>query len=126
MVKPIYRGFTTTFLADDPRKSFKISDMDVVNRDILNHIYTMKGERLMHPHFGTRIPMLAFEPLDNKTLKIIEDDLREVVNFDPRVELIDISLTPIPNSNAIVVLLDLKYLELNVEETFKLEVSVNG
>lgn len=122
--KAIYRGFTTTRAAEDPRNGFQISNIDVVNRDILNHIYTAKGERVMHPSFGTRIPLLAFEPLDSKTLMIIEEDLRAVVDFDPRVQLIEIAVLPLPNSNAVAAYMDLKYLELDVTETMKLEIKV--
>lgn len=124
--KAIYRGFTTTNAARDPRNGFQISNIDVVNRDILNHIYTAKGERVMHPSFGTRIPLLAFEPLDSTTIKIIEEDLRAVANFDPRVELLEIAVIPMPNNNAIVAYMDLRYLELDVVETLKLEVPVGS
>lgn len=124
MPLPIYRGFTTTLASINPRFGFQISNIDVVNRDLLNHIYTIPGERIHHPTFGTRIPMLAFEPMDETTLKIIEDDLRAVAAFDPRVELIDIAVQALPNNNAIVAFMDLRYLELDLIETFKLEITV--
>lgn len=124
MAKALYRGFTTTKAALNPRNGFQTTNIETVNRDLLNHIYTAKGERVMHPSFGTRIPLLAFEPLDDKTVKIIEDDLRDVVNFDPRVELIELSVLAMPNSNAVAAFMDIRYLELDVIETLKLEIAV--
>lgn len=118
----VYRGFSSF----DAKKSFHLKDRDLVTRDLLNHIYTLKGERVMMPGFGTRIPLLAFEPLDQKTLNIVEEDLRAVVDYDPRVELIDIAVMALPDHNAITALLDLKYVELNVVDTLRLEFPVGG
>jgi phage baseplate assembly protein W len=120
----LYRGFSTQGLLTSRGKSFALSDVDLVKQDILNHIYTIKGERVMFPNFGTRIPLMAFEPLDEISLKIIEDDLREVLNAEPRVRVVDLAILPLPNNNAILALIDLIYVELNVAETFRLEFPV--
>jgi phage baseplate assembly protein W len=109
-----------------PTGSFSTVNVETVKRDLLNHIYTIPGERVMQPNFGTRIPLLAFQPLDQTTLKIIEDDLRMVVNYDPRVKLVDIALVPLPDNNAIVALIDLIYVQLDVPETLKLEFPVGS
>src|SRR4051812_36280403 len=98
----IYRGFSTYDWRK--RKTFSMSNIDLVKRDLLNHIYTSKGERVMMPNFGTRIPTLAFEPNDERTRKIVEDDLREVINYDPRVKLINLSVASLTDNNAIIAL----------------------
>jgi len=112
-----YIGFTTF----NGKKNFRLTDKELINRDLLNHIYTLKGERIMMPGFGTRIPLMAFEPLDEVTCSAIEEDLRAVVDYDVRVELMGIAVLPMPNNNAIVALLDLKYIELGVVDTLRLE-----
>jgi phage baseplate assembly protein W len=114
-----YLGFSTF---QNNGKTFQLSGKALVIRDILNHIYTLKGERVMLPDFGTRIPLIAFEPLDQLTLADIEDDLREVFSYDPRVELLDLAVMALPDNNAVVVLADLRYVELGGEvETLRLE-----
>jgi phage baseplate assembly protein W len=110
-----YFGFSTK------AKGFRLTDQQLINRDILNHIYTLKGERVMMPNFGTRIPLIAFEPLDQLTLNAVEEDLKSVVDYDPRVELVGIAVTALSDNNAIVALLDLRYIELNTRETLRLE-----
>jgi len=75
----------------------------------------------MMPGFGTRIPMINFEPLDQKTLGDVEADLKEVVAYDPRVKLVDIAVMALPDNNAIVALLDLEYVELGIFDTLRLE-----
>jgi phage baseplate assembly protein W len=110
-----YIGFSTK------AKGFRLTDHELINRDLLNHIYTLKGERLMMPGFGTRIPLMAFEPLDQLTLNAVEEDLREVVAYDPRVELLDIAVLALSDNNAIVAMLDLRYVELGTTDTLRLE-----
>lgn len=120
MVKSIYRGFSTAGWAD--RKTFSITNIELVKRDLLNHIYTLKGTRVMMPNFGTRIPMLAFEPNDEETRIVIEKDLREVFNYDPRVRLMGLSVLNLVDNNAIVALADLLYIEFDVRDTLRIEV----
>lgn len=106
---------------------FQLHGKELIHRDLLNHIYTLKGERVMLPDFGTRIPLMAFEPLDELTLDAVEADLREVVNYDPRVELMDIAVMALPDNNAIVALLDLRYVEIpGPVETLRLEFPVGA
>lgn len=119
-----YRGFSTAFAAQNRARSFATTDFETVKYDLLNHINTIKGERVMQPGFGTRIPLMAFEPLDPTSLQIIEDDLRAVFDYDPRVELIDLAILAVPDSNSVVVMVDLMYLELGTKETLKLDFPV--
>jgi phage baseplate assembly protein W len=116
----IYRGFSIA--GWKKRGSFKLYDIELVKRDLMNHIYTIKGEHRMMPNFGTRIPLLAFEQADAETLKIIEDDIREVINYDPRVKLIDLQIMNLSDNNAIVVLCDLYYIEFDVRDVLRIEV----
>jgi phage baseplate assembly protein W len=121
-----YRGFSTQAHIDNRGKTFSTVDIETVKRDLLNHIYTIPGERVMQPDFGTRIPLMAFEPLDTTSIQIIKDDLTKVFNYDPRVRLIDIAVLPMPDNNAIVALVDLQYIELDVNETMKLSFPVGA
>lgn len=75
----------------------------------------------MMPGFGTRIPLLAFEPLDQQTLTAVEEDLKAVVDYDPRVNLKDLAVMALPDNNAIVAFLDLEYAQLGITETLRLE-----
>ena len=124
--KAIYRGFSTAYHKDNRDKGFLTTNVEAVKRDLLNHIYTIKGERVMMPGFGTRIPLLAFEPLDKDTLSIIEEDLRAVFAYDPRVELIELAVSALPNENAVAAYADIRYLEIDSTETLKLEFQVGG
>lgn len=122
----LYRGFSTRPHLENPRRGFSITNQQLINDDLLNHIYTVPGERVMQPKFGTRIPLIAFEPLDQETLNIVETDLRTVFTYDPRVRLIELVVQALPDNNTIVAWADLEYLDLGVTETLKLEFPVGS
>ena len=120
MATNIYRGFSTRDWQD--RQTFGMRDLELVKRDLLNHIYTIKGERVMMPNFGTRIPILAFEPNDEATRSMVEEDLRTVFNYDPRVQLLSLAVNSLPDNNAIVAIADLLYVEFQVRDELRIEV----
>jgi phage baseplate assembly protein W len=122
----IYRGFSTQKLIDSKGNTFVTTDVETIKQDILNQIYTIKGERVMFPDFGTRIPLMAFEPLDPTTIQIIKDDLNNVFNSDPRVKLIDLAVLALPDNNAIVAIVDIQYIELGSFETLNFEFAANS
>jgi phage baseplate assembly protein W len=76
-----YRGFNTI----DQSKKFRLTDLDLVKRNLLNHFKIRKGEKLMQPNFGSIIWNTLFEPLTEETKKIIVDDVTAVVGYDPRL-----------------------------------------
>lgn len=112
MATGLYRGYSS--YQYQKQHTFKLTDIKLVETDLLNHIYTRKGERVNMPNFGTRIPDLAFEPLDPITLDILEEDLRAVISFDPRVELTQLQIIPSYDNNYVVAIIGLLYLELNI------------
>ena len=122
--KNLYRGFSTFGTYG---RRFSLTDIELVKRDILNHIYTIPGERIGNPSFGTLIPVIAFEAADVKTLKLIETELRRVAISDPRVELTDIAVAALPNTNTIVAIMDLKYIELDDQiDSLSITITNNG
>jgi phage baseplate assembly protein W len=126
MALPRYRGFSTADFFTGGRKTFMLTEQELVKRDLMNHIYTIPGERVHLPNFGTRIPLLAFEPLDEKLIQIVREDLTKVIEYDPRVQLVAMSVNAVPDNNLIMAFVDLRYLELDVTETLKLEFGVGS
>lgn len=124
MALGLYRGYST--YEYQRNKTFKLTDVELVKMDLLNHIYTRKGERVMMPNFGTRIPDLAFEPLDQLTLDILEEDLRAVIAFDPRVRLLDLAIIPYYDNNAVIASARLLYIELNITGNLDLNITFEG
>lgn len=121
MKQSLYRGFSTADF--QKKKTFSVVDQELVKRDLLNYIYTIPGERPHMPDFGTRIPLMTFELLDDITLNIIREDLKKAITYDPRLELLDMVVLAVPDSNSVVAAIDVKYVELNLTDTIRLDFS---
>ena len=80
-------GFST-----DSKKKPPYTLTDLVKQDLLNHFLTRKGERVMRPNFGSTIHDMLMEPFDNLTKQDIEDECRNIVENDPRVDLLDMNI----------------------------------
>jgi len=124
MAKGLYRGYSS--FEYQKNKTFALADVELVKLDLLNHIFTRRGERVMMPTFGTRIPDLPFEPLDEITLGILQEDLNTVFRFDPRVELLSLVVTPEYDNNRIICSARLLYIELNVVGNIDLNIVFEG
>lgn len=120
MASGLYKGYSSHEYL--PNKTFSVQDVELVKLDLLNHIFTRKGERVMMPGFGTRIPDITFEPLDDITLGMIEEDLRTVFNFDPRVNLLDLVIQPSFETNSVVAAARLLYVELGMIDVLDLNI----
>jgi phage baseplate assembly protein W len=78
-----YRGFSTI----DQYKKFRLTDLELIKRDLLNHFALRKGEKLMNPEFGSLIWNVLFEPLTADVKALIVEDIQRVVSYDPRVRV---------------------------------------
>lgn len=119
MARSIYRGFSS--FEFEKSKTFRLTDFELVKMDLLHHIFTKKGERVMMPTFGTEIPDLVFEPLDDITLGILEDELNAVFKYDPRVNVVEMVLDPDYDNNSVNVYVKLDYVELNGVDVLNLQ-----
>lgn len=86
--RKLFVGFST----HDSKTNTKLYDIDLVNRDLLNHFQTRLGERVMLPSYGTIIWNMLFEPLTVANRNRIVSDATRIVNSDSRVELISINV----------------------------------
>lgn len=118
----LYSGFSSQNWVNGG-KSFNLKNIELVKRDLLNHIYTAFGDRVHMISFGTRVPDMTFEPNDPVTIGIIDEDLRRVFDYDPRVELLALDIYSTPNSNAIYAIANVKYIEFNITENLNIEVA---
>lgn len=82
-----FRGYSTIDLRFG---NTILEDSVLAKRDLMNHFYTRKGERFGEPEFGSILPDLVFEPLDEFVIDAVEDDVRQIVGLDPRWILLDL------------------------------------
>ncbi len=116
----LYRGFSS--FEYEANGTFKVTDVELVKLDLLNHIFTRKGERVRLPTFGTIIPDLVFEPLDEETIDILESELRVVFNYDPRVELLDLAIVTGSDGATVTASALLRFVELDLTDQMNLNI----
>jgi phage baseplate assembly protein W len=85
----MYNGFSTLTNS----KKFRITDFELVKRDLQNHFAIRKGEKLMNPNFGTVIWDMIFEPLNDETKNIVVQDIKRIVAADPRISAKNVTVT---------------------------------
>ena len=78
-----YKGFSTI----DQTKKFRLTDLELIKRDLLNHFAIRKGEKLMNSNFGSLIWNVMFEPLTADVKALVVDDIQRVINSDPRLKV---------------------------------------
>ena len=100
-----YRGFSTI----NQVKKFRLTDIELVKRDLLNHFSIRKGEKLMQPDFGSIIWNMLFEPMTSDTQAVIVEDIKRIVNYDPRVSVTNVLVDQI--ENGMQVQIDILFLQ---------------
>ena len=112
----IYKGFSTVGKIRPP---YAISNEDVVKTDLLNELYTRRGERVMRPNYGTIVYDLLMNPLDDYIEQEIREEVARICTKDPRVEIEQIFTQVIDHTIRVQVKLLLKpFLD---EETLLVE-----
>lgn len=114
----LYKGYSS--FEYERSKTVKIIDIELVKLNLLNHLFTKRGSRVKMPNFGTLIPELTFEPLDDQTIGIMEQEIAEVMNYDPRVRLLDMTTLPDFENSAITVHVKLDFLQFDIVDTMDL------
>lgn len=88
----------TTFYSDS--KITTNDSYESINNSIDNILFTTKGEKVGDPLFGSNLKNLVFYPIDFITQKLIEFDiLTNITNYEPRVSIVQIIVTPDEDEN---------------------------
>ena len=116
----LYKGFSTV----NRSKKYRITDIDLVKQDLINHYSVRKGEKLMQPNFGSIIWSMLFEPLDASLQQLIVDDVERIVGYDPRTALQNITITS--QDQGIQIELDLLFLPTNQATNLSLQFDNNS
>lgn len=112
----LFVGFSSV---DSSIKGSQYTDLDLIKRDLINHFYTRKGERLMRPEFGSIIWDMIFEPMTVDNVSLIVDDSTKIVQLDGRVVLQSINL--VEYEHGLQLQMNLYYDPLDIVEAFSLD-----
>ena len=118
-VQRVSRGFK------DVSASFKINPINsdviilknenAISRSIRNLILTIPGEKPFAPTVGSNVSNLLFENLDALTASSIQSEIEFTVNnFEPRVDLTGVKVTPNFDNNAFDVVINYDIVGIDV------------
>ena len=110
--KDISMSFETNPLNDD---LVSLSDTAAIARSIRNIVFTSPGEKFFNPDFGSRISESLFENVDNVSALAIKDEIKSsIINFEPRVKLLDTIVIPNPDDNEMVVTIEYEIVGIDI------------
>ena len=95
--KDISMSFETNPLNDD---LIALKNSSAIARSIRNIVFTQPGEKFFNPEFGSRVSESLFEVVDEVSTIAIRDEIRSsIINYEPRVNLLDVLVDPNPDDN---------------------------
>ena len=95
---------------------------EAIKSNIVNYLLTGKGERYMNPTFGSGIRDELFTNVNRENTSSLEVKVAtELRNYFPNLAIVQLSITPSPDSNMISLSISFKVKETQVED----EVTIN-
>jgi len=77
-----------------------LKDSEAIKNAVRNLILTNFFERPFQPQIGANLKALLFEPMDTITTISIRESIEDVIlESEPRIRLIKINVTPVPDQN---------------------------
>jgi phage baseplate assembly protein W len=109
-----YRGLSTV---SNDSNSFALYDINLIKQDLINHFHIRLGEKLENPTFGTIIWDLLFDPMTEDVKTAIAENVKTIINNDPRVKTDKIIVSAY--DTGIQIECELTYLPYNIAEAIK-------
>ena len=110
--KDVSMSFEKNPLNDD---LISLSDTSAIARSIRNIVFTSPGEKFFNPNFGSRISESLFENVDEVSALAIEDEIRSsIINFEPRVNLLDAVVVANPDDNEMNVTIEYEIVGIDI------------
>ena len=76
-----------------------IKNQTAIARSLRNLVLTSPGERFFNNNLGSRVNQLLFENMDDLTAASIKSEIENTINnYEPRVKLLKIRVSPNPDS----------------------------
>ena len=110
--KDISMSFETNPLNDD---LIALKNSSAIARSIRNIVFTQPGEKFFNPEFGSRVSESLFEIVDEVSSIGIRDEIRSsIINYEPRVRLLDVIVIPNEDDNEMNVTVKYKIIGIDI------------
>jgi len=90
-------------------------DIDSIKNSIANIFLTSPGQKILSPEFGINLRRFLFEPISNFTAYRIKSDIvNNLPDQEPRIELQETTVVPIPDEHEFFITLQINVPSLNL------------
>ena len=77
-----------------------IKNETAIARSVRNLVLTYPGEKFFNENLGSKVSRSLFENIDDISASVIKDEIESTIrNYEPRVKLIDVVVTPNYDNN---------------------------
>ena len=105
-------SFETNPLNDD---LIGLKNSSAIARSLRNIVFTRPGEKFFNPDFGSRVSESLFENVDEVSALDIQDEIKSsIINFEPRVNLLNTKVTPNPETNEMNVTIEYEIVGIDI------------
>lgn len=89
-------------------------DMDAIKNSIKNIFLTSPGQKILSPEFGINLRRFIFEPANSFTAyRIKADILNNLPDMEPRINIQEVTVIPIPDEHEFYITLQINVPSLN-------------
>ncbi len=73
----------------------EIKNETAIARSLRNLVLTLPGERFFNQNLGSKVSQSLFENISDISASIIQDEIKNTIqNYEPRVNLIEVNVSP--------------------------------
>ena len=92
-----------------------LKNANAIARSIKNIVFTIPGEKFFNENFGSDISAVLFENINDISASAIEDQIRiSIENYEPRVELIEVTANPNYDNNQFDAVITYKIIGIDI------------
>ncbi len=83
----IDNGYGSLFKPINTGRKYRLVDQQLVIQDFVNALNIQQGQKVGQPGYGTTLWSFVFEPNTQDVQIQLENEIRRVASFDPRIDI---------------------------------------
>ena len=92
-----------------------LKNESAIARSVRNLVFTLPGERFFNENLGSKVSRSLFENMDEISASVIQDEIENTIrNYEPRVNLIDVVVSPNYDENEFNVTINYRIVGIDV------------
>lgn len=92
-----------------------LKNESAIARSVRNLVFTLPGERFFNENLGSKVSRSLFENIDEISASVIKDEITNTINnYEPRVNLIDVVVSPNYDENEFNVTINYRIVGIDV------------